>query len=159
MISTVPDLLRFYRALLRGRLLLAPLLRQMTRTVRYEKPDVPQLVGYGLGLQQWRFSCGTFLGHAGSLGGYMTWTFNDSSAKRQLAFAYSFPPQPARLLPKLAARVFSLTEAALCHTDQRSVSASRPASARKAPPNDRRIQTITAGREMRRVRTPAAKTP
>ncbi|MEU6976646.1 serine hydrolase domain-containing protein [Streptomyces sp. NPDC046371] len=65
MISDSNDLQTFYRALLKGRLLPAAELKEMTDTVRVS----PEL-GYGLGLMQQKLSCGKEVwGHGGGIHG------------------------------------------------------------------------------------------
>lgn len=74
MISTTSDLNRFFAALLGGRLLPPPLLRQMRTTALGSK--------YGLGLITLPLSCGiTAYGKNGDAPGYSTWSF-DTSRKR-----------------------------------------------------------------------------
>ncbi|MFI6287708.1 serine hydrolase domain-containing protein [Streptomyces sp. NPDC051018] len=68
MISDSADLHRFYRELLKGRLLPPEQMREMTTTVRPD-PQRPE-VGYGLGLVRIRLSCGTEVwGHSGGIHG------------------------------------------------------------------------------------------
>jgi D-alanyl-D-alanine carboxypeptidase len=68
-VSTVQDVARFYRALLRGRLLPPRLLRAMRTTV-----DTGQGFRYGLGLAAVPLPCGgTVWGHQGGLAGYDNW--------------------------------------------------------------------------------------
>ncbi|EHR49140.1 penicillin-binding protein, beta-lactamase class C [Saccharomonospora marina XMU15] len=89
MVSTTTDVNRFFRALLRGRLLSADTLAQMKQTV-------PALDGngeyagfdYGLGLARLPLPpCGegTFVwGHDGSLPGFGTYSLHDESASTQI---------------------------------------------------------------------------
>ncbi|MEE1769689.1 serine hydrolase [Streptomyces sp. JV185] len=68
MISDSNDLQTFYRALLKGRLLPAAGMREMTDTVQIS-PDLPG-VGYGLGLMRQKLSCGKEVwGHNGGIHG------------------------------------------------------------------------------------------
>lgn len=68
MISDSNDLQTFYRALLKGRLLPAAELKEMTDTVRVSA-DSPDL-GYGLGLFRQKLSCGKEVwGHGGGIHG------------------------------------------------------------------------------------------
>ncbi|MGK5630451.1 serine hydrolase domain-containing protein [Streptomyces sp. URMC 123] len=70
MISSVGDLNRFYRALLRGRLLPARQLAEMRTTVPVDRTGS---MAYGLGLIEWRLSCGTTVwGHDGGIQGAVT---------------------------------------------------------------------------------------
>ncbi|MEW2528324.1 serine hydrolase domain-containing protein [Streptomyces sp. NPDC047071] len=72
MVSTNTDLNRFYTALLDGRLLKEPQLRQMQKTVDATYP-FPKGAGYGLGLVKTPLSCGgVYWGHGGSMTGYET---------------------------------------------------------------------------------------
>ncbi|MFD7494557.1 serine hydrolase domain-containing protein [Streptomyces sp. NPDC059832] len=67
-ISDANDLQTFYRALLKGRLLPAAGMREMTDTVQIS-PDLPG-VGYGLGLMRQKLSCGKEVwGHNGGIHG------------------------------------------------------------------------------------------
>jgi D-alanyl-D-alanine carboxypeptidase len=81
-VSTVDDLAHFYRALLGGRLLAAPLLVQMENTRPISRGS-----GYGLGLLRLRLSCGTFLGHTGDIPGYSTFAFATRDGKHQFVVA------------------------------------------------------------------------
>ncbi|MFI8930242.1 serine hydrolase domain-containing protein [Streptomyces sp. NPDC053474] len=72
MVSTNTDLNRFYTALLGGRLLKEPQLRQMQKTVDAKYP-FPKGAGYGLGLVKTPLACGgVYWGHGGSMTGYET---------------------------------------------------------------------------------------
>ncbi len=78
-VSTVPDVARFHRALLGGRLLRPELLAQMRTTV--ETGSDAQT--YGLGLIRSRYPCGTFWGHGGETLGYVTYADSRPGARRQ----------------------------------------------------------------------------
>ncbi|MEV5969924.1 serine hydrolase domain-containing protein [Streptomyces sp. NPDC051921] len=68
MVSDANDLQTFYRALLKGRLLPAAEMKEMTDTVQIS-PDLPG-VGYGLGLMRQKLSCGKEVwGHGGGIHG------------------------------------------------------------------------------------------
>ncbi|MBC2877244.1 MULTISPECIES: serine hydrolase domain-containing protein [Streptomyces] len=72
LVSTNSDLNRFYSALLRGRLVPEPQLRQMRGTVPAGDPFA-EGAGYGLGLVSTPLSCGgVYWGHGGSMTGYET---------------------------------------------------------------------------------------
>lgn len=77
MVSTAPDLSRFYQALLSGRLLPGPLLRQMLTTV-----DQGGGTGYGLGIFTATTPCGTFWGHNGGITGYSSLAVTDATGSR-----------------------------------------------------------------------------
>jgi D-alanyl-D-alanine carboxypeptidase len=77
--STADDVLRFYRALFRGRLLQPRLLHLMEVTV-----DTGHDVRYGLGLFRTRLPCGVVWGHNGNFPGYLAYAFNSRDGRRQL---------------------------------------------------------------------------
>jgi D-alanyl-D-alanine carboxypeptidase len=88
MTSTARDLLRFQRALLRGKLIGRTLLDQMQTTVPAFFPGE----FYGLGLLHtstfaiapiYKASCGSAWGHTGDIPGYNTFGFSTKHAKRQ----------------------------------------------------------------------------
>ena len=77
-VSTGDDLARFFRALLRGRLLRPDLLRAMQTTV------ASALGPYGLGLMTWTVPCGVAWGHGGDTAGYYTLAFSSKEGTRQV---------------------------------------------------------------------------
>jgi D-alanyl-D-alanine carboxypeptidase len=79
LLSTAPDLARFYTALLTGRLLPPSLLRQMLTTV----PTGPG-TGYGLGIISLQTPCGTAWGHNGNFPGYTSNAFTTPGGARQV---------------------------------------------------------------------------
>lgn len=78
-VSTAPDLARFYTALLTGRLLPPPLLHQMLTTV----PAEPG-IRYGLGIFSLQTPCGTAWGHDGAFPGYTSYAFTTLGGSRQV---------------------------------------------------------------------------
>ncbi|MFI7633050.1 serine hydrolase domain-containing protein [Nonomuraea sp. NPDC049400] len=83
-VSTMDDLNRFYRALLRGELVGAAQVAEMQKTV-------PVLVGgaslaYGLGLYSADLPCGRFWGHDGGVFGMGTQSLSSPDGNRQLSF-------------------------------------------------------------------------
>ncbi|MEV8451230.1 serine hydrolase domain-containing protein [Streptomyces sp. NPDC052095] len=110
MISTTEDLLRFHRALLRGRLLPPAQMREMTTTV----PTGGDPAGrYGLGLASLRLSCGvTVWGHAGTIIGYKTPVWG--TADRQIAFSYTQGTEAEQ--ERQEAGKAALLESAFCPT-------------------------------------------
>jgi D-alanyl-D-alanine carboxypeptidase len=91
-VSTADDIAHFYRALLSGRLLSPPLLRQMETTVRWGHPG-----GYGLGLMDPQLSCGAVWGHLGEFPGYTVFAFSSRDGKHQImllanVWQQSLPP-------------------------------------------------------------------
>ncbi|MFF0742893.1 serine hydrolase domain-containing protein [Streptomyces sp. NPDC004111] len=83
-VSSTGDLNRFYRALLRGRLLPPGALKAM-KTVLPVPEDPTQ--AYGLGLTRLTTSCGTVLwGHLGQLQGTLSLALTTEDGRHQLAF-------------------------------------------------------------------------
>ncbi|MDX3541006.1 serine hydrolase [Streptomyces sp. MB09-01] len=83
-ISTTGDLNRFYSALLRGELLPPQQLKAMKTTL--SMPEHPDM-SYGLGLTQFRTSCGTTLwGHGGGMVGSTSLAVTTEDGRHQLAF-------------------------------------------------------------------------
>jgi len=82
-VSTAPDLSRFFGALLRGRLLPARLLARM-RPVAGAR--------YGLGLAVFHTSCGIALGHTGNVLGPVSATWSSPDGRRRVvAMSNSYP--------------------------------------------------------------------
>jgi D-alanyl-D-alanine carboxypeptidase len=79
LLSTAPDLSRFYTALLTGRLLPPRRLHQMLTTV----PIGPG-TGYGLGIISLQTPCGTAWGHNGNFPGYTSNAFTTLGGARQV---------------------------------------------------------------------------
>lgn len=81
-VSTADDIARFYRELLRGRLLRPELLRAMETTVN-AAPLAPG-ARYGLGLARIPMPCGAVWGHQGGTAGYQAWALNSKDGTRQI---------------------------------------------------------------------------
>ncbi|MEJ1196071.1 MULTISPECIES: serine hydrolase domain-containing protein [unclassified Streptomyces] len=85
MISSSTDLNRFYTALLRGRLLPAEQLAEMTTTVPVEKG-----AAYGLGLMKRELGCGvTVWGHGGGIHGSSSEAVVTKDGRHALAFNFN----------------------------------------------------------------------
>ncbi|MFJ4878541.1 serine hydrolase domain-containing protein [Streptomyces sp. NPDC088745] len=83
-ISTSGDLNRFYRALMRGRLLPPEQLKAMKTTG--PSTGLPGM-SYGLGIMKMRTSCGTTLwGHGGGMVGSLSWALTTEDGRHQLAY-------------------------------------------------------------------------
>lgn len=86
-IASAGDLTRFYRALLRGKLLPPKQLKAMKTTV--SNPDDPD-TAYGLGLQRFKTSCGTTVwGHGGGMIGWLPLAVTSEDGRHQLAFNFN----------------------------------------------------------------------
>ncbi|MFE1377377.1 serine hydrolase domain-containing protein [Streptomyces sp. NPDC058740] len=82
-ISTPADLNTFTSALLRGRLLSAPMLDAMTTVT---PTDTTNTRFYGLGLRRYDLSCGTRVyGHTGTVQGFYTYAFSTRDGRRSLS--------------------------------------------------------------------------
>ncbi|MFJ2217326.1 serine hydrolase domain-containing protein [Streptomyces sp. NPDC101062] len=87
MISAPADLQRFYRALLRGELLPAEQLAEMTETVDVT-PGAP--AGYGLGLLRQKLPCGVEIwGHSGDTRGSLSAVAMTRDASHSIAFNFN----------------------------------------------------------------------
>jgi D-alanyl-D-alanine carboxypeptidase len=110
-VSSVGDVARFYRALLKGRLLRPRLLRAMKRTLPIAS-DIPSR--YGLGLVKYPTPCGKAWGHSGAFPGYWTYTFSSENGKRQMVLMVNVDPTA---LPAATAQLFgNLLYKAYCST-------------------------------------------
>jgi D-alanyl-D-alanine carboxypeptidase len=89
-VSTVDDVARFYRALLEGKLLPAPLLKTMLSTVAIGSaaPGAPS-DHWGLGIRAERLTCGLGWGHTGELPGYGMDVYATRTATRIVVVAYT----------------------------------------------------------------------
>ncbi|MFG2140780.1 serine hydrolase domain-containing protein [Streptomyces sp. NPDC048650] len=85
LVSTMPDLNRFYGALLGGRLLAPAQLRQMKTTV----PIKGSVARYGLGLLSTKLPCGEFWGHNGLALGAMTWSLSSADGLHQISLGFN----------------------------------------------------------------------
>ncbi|WP_367437348.1 serine hydrolase domain-containing protein [Streptomyces celluloflavus] len=85
LVSTMPDLNRFYRLLLGGGLLAPAQLQQMKTTV----PIEGSMARYGLGLFMTKTPCGEFWGHNGLVLGAMTWSLSSPDGQRQISLGFN----------------------------------------------------------------------
>jgi D-alanyl-D-alanine carboxypeptidase len=110
-VSTVGDIARFYRALVKGRLLRPRLLRAMKRTLPTDS-DLPSR--YGLGLVRYPTRCGAAWGHSGAFPGYWTYTFSSANGKRQIVLMANV--DPSALPPATIKQFYDLLYEAYCST-------------------------------------------
>ncbi|MEA2468580.1 MAG: D-alanyl-D-alanine carboxypeptidase [Thermoleophilaceae bacterium] len=82
-VSNADDIARFYRALLKGRLLRPDLLTAMETTVPMGAP-APRGFTYGAGISTVPMPCGLAWGHNGSTPGYLTSVLNSRGGRRQV---------------------------------------------------------------------------
>ena len=103
-VSTPNDLQRFFRALLRGRVLPPPLLRELETLVPAGRQR------YGLGIATFPTPCGPAWGHTGNILGTVTVVWNTKDASHQLVVVVNAYP----LSPALEAAVRRVQLAAFC---------------------------------------------
>ena len=114
-VSTAPDVARFYRRLLSGDLLSRRLLATMRTTVDASAEDGPG-TAYGLGLERFPTPCGAAWGHGGNFPGYVTYVYSSPSGGRQTVLLLN--EDPATLAPKVGRGFMHLLDAAYCGTDE-----------------------------------------
>jgi D-alanyl-D-alanine carboxypeptidase len=100
-VSGTRDLNRFFRALMRGRLLPPRQLAELKTTV--VNPDLP-ISSYGLGIERLEMSCGeTLWYHDGGTVGSLTFVATTEDGRHQLTFNYNGDWEVSQLLPTLNA--------------------------------------------------------
>ncbi|HEY6694199.1 MAG TPA: serine hydrolase domain-containing protein [Solirubrobacteraceae bacterium] len=92
LVGSAPDIARFWRALLGGKLLAPAQLRAM-------KTTVPAWEGlrYGLGIMPYRTACGSIWGNGGDIAGYSNTFMNSEDGKHQAAVMADTNPAPERV--------------------------------------------------------------
>jgi D-alanyl-D-alanine carboxypeptidase len=110
-VSTAPDVARFYRHLLSGRLLPRGLMRAMRTTVDASAEEGPG-TAYGLGLERFTTSCGPAWGHGGNFPGYVTYVYSSPSGGRQTVLLLNEDPQS--LSPAVGRVFMRLLDEAYC---------------------------------------------
>jgi D-alanyl-D-alanine carboxypeptidase len=107
-VSTADDVARFYRALLRGRLLRPELLRAMETTVDAHSQGAG--TRYGLGLAKVGTPCGPAWGHGGGIPGYGTMALSSKDGSRQIVVLVtrdeSLPKQAGQALERVLATAY-----------------------------------------------------
>ena len=103
-VSTAEDVQRFFAALLQGRVVGAPLLREMETRVPAGRQR------YGLGIATFPTPCGPAWGHTGNVQGTIAVAWNTRDASRQLVLVVNTYP----LSGELEAAVRQLQLAAFC---------------------------------------------
>jgi D-alanyl-D-alanine carboxypeptidase len=87
LVSTLEDLVAFFRALLGGRLLPARLLAEMLATVPVPPASIPLPLydRYGMGLVELDTPAGRLVGHQGGIPGFLSVVLSAPDGRRQLA--------------------------------------------------------------------------
>lgn len=111
-ISTADDTARFQRALLTGRLLPAPMQRELTTT----RPVVDEWIheDYGLGIAKRKFTCGEGWGHDGGFPGYRTWAYTSPDGNRQALITYNDNNAELEMRPRFQTDLNKAIDTALC---------------------------------------------
>ncbi|MEV0617405.1 serine hydrolase domain-containing protein [Nonomuraea sp. NPDC050404] len=90
LVSTMEDVNRFYRALLRGELLDAGLLAEMRKVVPVAPgAGVTDTFDYGLGIYPVDLPCGRFWGHSGGVIGMLTEAYTGPDGERQVSIGFN----------------------------------------------------------------------
>lgn len=89
LVSTMPDLNRFYRRLLTGGLVSRASVAEMQRTVPVKDAEGTVQMNYGLGIYSMDLPCGTFWGHDGAVWGAGTQSLTSADGKRQVSFGFN----------------------------------------------------------------------
>ncbi|MEG8279673.1 serine hydrolase domain-containing protein [Streptomyces sp. AHA2] len=106
-ISSAADLNRFFRALMRGKVLAPRQLAELKTTV--VNPDLP-ISSYGLGIERLEMSCGeTLWYHDGGTVGSLTFVATTEDGRHQLTFNYNGDWEVSQLLPTLNAEFCGTT--------------------------------------------------
>jgi D-alanyl-D-alanine carboxypeptidase len=94
LVSTLPDLTRFFGALLGGGLLPPPLLAEMTTMVAVPPGSIPLPLydRYGLGLLEVETPAGPLLGNAGGIPGFLSIVLSTPDGRRQLGLMINALP-------------------------------------------------------------------
>jgi len=97
LVSTLPDLTRFFRALLGEGLLPPPLLAEMTTMVTVPPGSIPLPLydRYGLGLLEVETPAGPLLGNAGGIPGFLSIVLSTPDGRRQLGLMINALLAPA----------------------------------------------------------------
>jgi D-alanyl-D-alanine carboxypeptidase len=113
-VSTAPDVARFYRRLLSGRLMPRRLMAAMRTTVDASSEDGPG-TAYGLGLERFPTPCGAAWGHGGNFPGYVTYVYSSPSGSRQTVLLLN--EDPASLGPTVGRDFLRLLNRAYCRSE------------------------------------------
>ena len=114
MVSTAPDVARFYRHLLSGRLLPRAQMKSMQTTVEASSEDGAG-TAYGLGLESFPTPCGPAWGHGGNFPGYVTYAYSSPDGSRQTVLLVN--EDPASLAPSVGADFLRLLDRAYCGSE------------------------------------------
>jgi D-alanyl-D-alanine carboxypeptidase len=89
-VSTVEDSSKFFRALMGGRLLSRPLMREMMKTIEVTDSDLPSRSG--LGVYRWT-PCGVAWGKSGNSPGYLVYTWISPDTRHETTLMINEDPR------------------------------------------------------------------
>lgn len=116
MVTTAPDVSRFFRAYVGGDLFGMP---ERTAQRRFRpgasSPPGPGRNSAGLGLFRYRTACGTVYGHTGSFPGYRLFAASSADGRRSVAFFVNAQIVPGQGSPQVSDLIRSAQAAAVCH--------------------------------------------
>jgi D-alanyl-D-alanine carboxypeptidase len=115
-VSTLPDLSRFFRGYVGGRLFGSHARQAQRQWVRgSSSPPGPGVNGAGLGLFRYRTKCGTVFGHTGSFPGYRIFAASSANGKRSIAYVANAQIVPGQGSARVSALIRKSQVAAVCH--------------------------------------------
>ncbi len=121
-VSTLPDLGRFFRSYVGGKLFGPEVTRKQRRWVGGEsQPPGPGVNVAGLGLFRYRSRCGTVFGHTGSFPGYRAFSASSADGSRSIAFVANAQIIPSKKsdpdpdADRVSALIRRSQVAAVCH--------------------------------------------
>jgi D-alanyl-D-alanine carboxypeptidase len=106
LVTTAADLDGFYRALFAGRLIPRSLVALMQAA--RPTPSLPGTEGYGLGLEEKRYPCGTTWGHSGDIFGYTAVVRTSRDARKVVVLLVNRDFSPPALTAALTATLPAL---------------------------------------------------
>jgi D-alanyl-D-alanine carboxypeptidase len=116
-VSTAPEVGRFFRAYVGGRLFdAATRARQLRFRPGSSSPPGPGANAAGLGVFRYRSRCGTVYGHTGSFPGYRLFAAASADGRRSVVFTVNaqIVPQPGTPEPRVSALIRRAQQLAVC---------------------------------------------
>lgn len=115
-VSTLPDLGRFFRGYVPGALFGNKIRRAQRSWVKgSSSPPGPGSNSAGLGIFRYRTKCGTMLGHTGSFPGYRIFAAASLDGRSSIAYIVNAQIVPGRGSDEVNALIRASQEAAVCH--------------------------------------------
>ncbi len=115
-VSTLPDLSRFFRGYVGGRLFGAQQTQAQRRWLKGEsQPPGPGVNSAGLALFRYRTKCGTVYGHTGSFPGYRVFAASSADGRRSIAYIANAQIIPGQGSEQVSALIRKSQVKAVCH--------------------------------------------